>query len=153
MPILKSIGDVGKTVGSLKAVLDYVSRKGKEDENVLCSGVGVGDDSDKAFNQFMFNKRIHDKVGGKMYKHYVQSFSSSDNITPQMAHEIAVKFAEENFLERGFKCYVATHQDKDHIHSHIILDNVNTESGLKYIELDEKDLKKNNIKKDTKKKN
>ena len=58
MPILKSIGDVGKTIGSLKAVLDYVSRKGK-DENVLLSGIGVSSDSDKAFNQFMFNKRIH----------------------------------------------------------------------------------------------
>lgn len=153
MPILKSIGDVGKTIGSLKAVLDYVSRKGKEDENVLLSGVGVSNDSDKAFNQFMFNKRIHDQVGGKMYKHYVQSFSSSDNITPEMAHEIATKFAEENFLARGFKCYVATHTDKGHIHSHIVLDNVNTESGLKYKELDEKDLKKNSTKKDTKKKN
>jgi relaxase/mobilization nuclease len=152
MPILKSIGDVGKTVGSLKAVLNYVSRKGKN-ENVLCSGIGVADDSDKAFNQFMFNKRIHNQVGGKMYKHYVQSFSSQDNITPEMAHEIAVKFAEENFLERGFKCYVATHTDKGHIHSHIVLDNVNTESGLKYKELDEKELKKNNIKKGTKKKN
>lgn len=152
MPILKSIGDVGKTVGSLKAVLNYVSRKGKN-ENVLCSGIGVADDSDKAFNQFMFNKRIHNQVGGKMYKHYVQSFSSQDNITPEMAHEIAVKFAEENFLERGFKCYVATHTDKGHIHSHIVLDNVNTESGLKYKELDEKDLKKNSTKKDTKKKN
>lgn len=153
MPILKSIGDVGKTIGSLKAVLDYVSRKGKEDENVLLSGVGVSSDSDKAFNQFMFNKRIHDQVGGKMYKHYVQSFSSQDNITPEKAHEIAVKFAEENFLERGFKCYVATHSDKGHIHSHIVLDNVNVESGLKYKELDEKDLKKNNTKKDLKKKN
>lgn len=152
MPILKSIGNVGKTIGSLKAVLDYVSRRGTN-ENVLLSGVGVSSDSDKAFNQFMFNKRIHNQVGGKMYKHYVQSFSSQDNITPEVAHEIAVKFAEENFLERGFKCYVATHIDKDHIHSHIILDNVNTESGLKYKELDEKDLKKNNIKKGTKKKN
>ena len=44
MPILKSIGDVGKTIGSLKAVLDYVSRKGKEDENVLLSGIGVSSD-------------------------------------------------------------------------------------------------------------
>lgn len=152
MPILKSIGNVGKTIGSLKAVLDYVSRRGTN-ENVLLSGVGVASDSDKAFNQFMFNKRIHNQVGGKMYKHYVQSFSSSDDITPEKAHEIAVKFAEENFLERGFKCYVATHNDKGHIHSHIVLDNVNTESGLKYKELDERDLKKNNIKKDTKKKN
>ena len=135
MPILKSIGNVGKTIGSLKAVLDYVSRRGTN-ENVLLSGVGVASDSDKAFNQFMFNKRIHNQVGGKMYKHYVQSFSSSDDITPEKAHEIAVKFAEENFLERGFKCYVATHNDKGHIHSHIVLDNVNTDSVLKYKELD-----------------
>lgn len=145
MPILKSIGDVGKTIGSLKAVLNYVARKGTN-ENVLCSGVGVADDSDKAFNQFMFNKRIHEQVGGKMYKHYVQSFSSNDNITPEMAHEIAVKFAEENFLSRGFKCYVATHSDKDHIHTHIIVDNVSFENGLKYVELSESDLKRKQYK-------
>lgn len=146
MPILKSVGEVGKSVASLKAVLDYVSRKDKKTEKVITSGVGLDPNVDKAFNEIMYNKRSYNKVNGKMYKHYIQSFSSQDNITAEKAHEIAVKFAEENFLSRGFKCYVATHSDKDHIHTHFILDNVNYQNGLKYVELSESDLKRKQYK-------
>lgn len=146
MPILKSVGEVGKTVGSLKAVLNYVSRKDKKTDKVLTSGVGLDANVDKAFNEIMYNKRSYNKVNGKMYKHYIQSYSPEDNITAEKAHEIAVKFAEENFLSRGFKCYIATHSDKDHIHTHFILDNVNFENGLKYVELSESDLKRKQYK-------
>jgi len=146
MPILKSVGEVGKSVGSLKAVLEYISRKDADTEKVLTSGVGLDANVDKAFNEIMYNKRSYNKVSGKMYKHYIQSFSPEDNITAEKAHEIAVKFAEENFLSRGFKCYVATHSDKDHIHTHFIMDNVNFESGLKYVELSESDLKRKQYK-------
>lgn len=146
MPILKSIGEVGKSVGSLKAVLDYVSRKDKKTEKVITSGVGLDPNVDKAFSEIMYNKRSYNKVNGKMYKHYIQSYSPEDKISPEKAHEIAVKFAEENFLSRGFKCYVATHSDKDHIHTHIIMDNVSFENGLKYVELSESDLKRKQYK-------
>lgn len=146
MPILKSVGEVGKSVGSLKAVLDYVSRKDKKTEKVITSGVGLDPNADKAFSEIMYNKRVHNKVNGKMYKHYIQSYSPEDNITAEKAHEIAVKFAEENFLNRGFKCYVATHSDKDHIHTHFIMDNVSFENGLKYVELSESDLKRKQYK-------
>lgn len=146
MPVLKSVGEVGKSVGSLKAVLNYVSRKDKKTDKVLTSGVGLDANVDKAFAEIMYNKRSYNKVNGKMYKHYIQSFSPEDNITAEKAHEIAVKFAEENFLARGFKCYVATHTDKDHTHTHFILDNVNFENGLKYVELSESDLKRKQYK-------
>lgn len=146
MPILKSVGEVGKTVGSLKAVLEYISRKDTDAEEVLTSGVGLDANVDKAFAEIMYNKRSYNKVSGKMYKHYIQSYSPEDNITAEKAHEIAVKFAEENFLARGFKCYVATHLDKDHIHTHFVMDNVSFENGLKYVELSESDLKRKQYK-------
>lgn len=146
MPILKSVGEVGKSVASLKAVLDYVSRKDKKTEKVITSGVGLDPNADKAFSEIMYNKRVHNKVNGKMYKHYIQSYSPEDKISPEKAHEIAIKFAEENFLSRGFNCYVATHSDKDHIHTHFILDNVSFENGLKYVELSESDLKRKQYK-------
>lgn len=146
MPILKSVGEVGKTVASLKAVLNYVSRKDKKTDKVLTSGVGLDANVDKAFAEIMYNKRSYNKVNGKMYKHYIQSYSPEDNITAEKAHEIAIKFAEENFLSRGFKCYVATHSDKDHIHTHFIMDNVSFENGLKYVELSESDLKRKQYK-------
>lgn len=146
MPILKSVGEVGKSVGSLKSVLNYVSRKDKKTDKVLTSGVGLDANVDKAFAEIMYNKRVYNKVNGKMYKHYIQSYNPKDNITAEKAHEIAVKFAEENFLSRGFKCYVATHSDKEHIHTHFILDNVSFENGLKYVELSESDLKRKQYK-------
>lgn len=146
MPILKSVGEVGKSVESLKSVLNYVSRKDKKTEKVITSGVGLDPNVDKAFAEIMYNKRSYNKVNGKMYKHYIQSYSPEDNITAEKAHEIAVKFAEENFLSRGFKCYVATHSDKDHIHTHFIMDNVSFENGLKYVELSESDLKRKQYK-------
>ena len=146
MPILKSVGEVGKSIASLKAVLEYISRKDADTEEVLTSGIGLNEDMEKAFNEIMYNKRSYNKVSGKMYKHYIQSFSPEDNITAEKAHEIAVKFAEENFLSRGFKCYVATHSDKDHIHTHFIMDNVSFENGLKYVELSESDLKRKQYK-------
>lgn len=146
MPILKSIGEVGKSVASLKAVLEYISRKDTDTEEVLTSGIGLDEDMEKAFNEIMYNKRSYNKVSGKMYKHYIQSFSPKDNITAEKALEIATRFAEENFLSRGFKCYIATHTDKDHIHTHFIVDNVNYQNGLKYVELSESDLKRKQYK-------
>ena len=142
MPVLKAINKVGKTVSSLHQVLYYVARKGQEDEDqVLKTGVGCSNQVDEAFKEMMFNKRHYNKVSGKMYKHYVQSYKPGE-VTKEKAHEIGVKFAEENFLSKGFRAYVVTHWDKEHIHNHIIVDNVNFNTGLKYVELDEKDLKK-----------
>lgn len=146
MPILKAINKVGKTVASLHQVLCYVARKNEEDEkDILKTGVGCSSKVDEAFREMMFNKRHYNKANGKMYKHYVQSFEPN-SVSKEKAHEIGVKFVEENFLSKGFRAYVVTHADKEHIHNHIVIDNVNFESGLKYVELNEKDLKKNNTK-------
>lgn len=52
--------------------------------------------------------------------HYIQSFDPKDNISPELAHQIARTFARKAF---GDSCQVviATHVDKQHIHSHIII--------------------------------
>ena len=150
MPILKSIGANKKvknkvytqTPASLKRVLDYVTRKGKDESEVYKSyGVGLSDNSDKAFRQIMFNKNAFNKVDGRQYKHYVTSYPAGfDDL--ETIEKITTKFAEENFLKRGFKCYVAIHQDKDHFHSHIIVDSVNFINGYKLQEMDQKQLLK-----------
>ena len=52
--------------------------------------------------------------------HYIQSFHPKDNISPELAHQIARTFARKAF---GNICQVviATHVDKQHVHSHIII--------------------------------
>ena len=65
-----------------------------------------------------------------MFYHLLQSFSPDEAITPETAHEIAVKFASEQF--KGYEVLVATHVDKEHIHSHFIINSVNSDTGNKY---------------------
>lgn len=55
-----------------------------------------------------------------------------ENISPQTAHEIAVRFAEETEKFSGFEIVVSTHCDRDHIHSHFVINSVNAESGKKF---------------------
>ena len=126
MPILKSIGANKKvknkvytqTPASLKRVLDYVTRKGKNQDDVYKAyGVGLNDNIDIAFKEIMFNKRAFDKTDGRQYKHYALSYPPGFNDL-ETIEKIATRFVEENFLKRGFKCYVAIHTDKEHYHTH-----------------------------------
>ena len=61
--------------------------------------------------------------------HYIQSFDPKDNIPPELAHRVAKAFARKTF---GDDCQVviATHTDRGHIHSHLIV-NTYTLSGKK----------------------
>ena len=154
MPILKSIGANKKvknkvytqTPASLKRVLDYITRKNKDESEVYKSyGVGLSDNSDKAFKEIMFNKRAFDKIDGRQYKHYAISYPPGFNDL-ETIEKIATRFVEENFLKRGFKCYVAIHTDKDHYHTHIIADSVNFLTGYKIQEMTEKQLLKDRYK-------
>ena len=150
MPILKSIGANKKvknkvytqTPASLKRVLDYVTRKWTDESEVYKSyGVGLSDNSDKAFRQMMFNKNTWDKTDGRQYKHYVTSYPVGF-VDLETIEKITTKFVKENFLKRGFKCYVAIHKDKEHYHAHIVVDSVNFINGYKLQEITEKQLLK-----------
>lgn len=142
MPIFKAIKG-GKGIGAFTNVLNYLVRadKSEEDKKVIVSGIGVSSDPKKAKKQMIYNKLVHDKLDKEaLYKQFTQSFDSKDKdkLTPELVHKIGVLFAEENFEKYGFKCIVATHFEKDHIHNHFFVDNVNIESGLKYTVLDDR---------------
>lgn len=154
MPILKSIAANKKvkdkvytqTPRSLKRILEYVTRKGKDQSEVYKAyGVGLNDNIDIAFKEIMFNKRTFDKIDGRQYKHYAISYPPGFNDL-ETIEKIATRFVEENFLKRGFKCYVAIHTDKDHYHTHIIADSVNFLTGNKLQEMTEKQLLKDRYK-------
>lgn len=82
-----------------------------------------------AFNEFMTTKKSYNKANGMFFYHYDQSFGKTEKLSPKTAHEIAVKFAEDNYP--GFEVLVSTHMDKKHLHSHFIINSVNFENGKK----------------------
>lgn len=142
MPIFKAVKN-GKGIGAFKNVLNYLVRKDKAEENkkIIVSGIGVSNNPEKALKQMIYNKLTHDKLDKEaLYKQFTQSYDSKDKdkLSPELVHKMGVLFAEENFEKYGFKCIVVTHYEKDHIHNHFFLDNVNVESGLKYTVLDDR---------------
>lgn len=92
---------------------------------------GVNCTPSTARTEMMAVKKRYGKDEGIMAFHGYQSFAPGE-CTPQMAHEIGVKFAEKLWGNR-FQVLVATHLDKaHHLHNHFVVNSVSFTDGLRY---------------------
>ena len=123
-----------QTRGCMKSVMRYVSKLSKTlwDGQQLVSGIGCQPET--AFDEFLSTKLLHRKDGGVMFYHMVQSFPKGADIDPCAAHEAARRLA--GYFE-GCEVLVCTHTDREHIHSHCIINSVNFETGRKVHMADE----------------
>ena len=119
-----------QTRQGLWGLLHYCMQDKKTMHNGRKLVTGVNCVAQSAFNEMVNTKLQYRKPGGRQYYHIMQSFHPDEPITPETAHEIALRFAEENFP--GYEVLVATHVDRHHIHSHFVLNSVNAETGLKF---------------------
>lgn len=76
----------------------------------------------------------HDRLEEKQRQihahHIIQSFSPEDNLTPEQINQIGYETMKE--LTGGkFRFIVTTHVDKDHLHNHIIINSVDSNSDKK----------------------
>ncbi len=130
MPIIHFINNKTQTAGGMRNVLNYVSRKEKtvsEDKRYV---TGVNCSPETALDEMTATKNLYHKPNGRLYYHLVQSFPSGYEIEPELAHKIAVKLAEKAFGK--YECVVATHIDREHIHSHFVFNSISFEDGKKY---------------------
>ncbi|WP_303820996.1 relaxase/mobilization nuclease domain-containing protein [Ruminococcus flavefaciens] len=130
MPIIHFINNKTQTAGGMKNVLNYVSRKEKtvsEDKRFV---TGVNCSPETALDEMTATKNLFHKNDGRLYYHLVQSFPSGYEIEPELAHKIAVELAEKAFNK--YEVVVATHIDREHIHSHLVVNSVSFEDGKKY---------------------
>ena len=112
----------------MKSVRRYVSQMSKTlwDGQQLVSGIDCQPET--AFDEFLSTKLLHHKDGGVMFYHMVQSFPKGADVDPRTAHEAARQLA--GYFE-GCEILVCTHTDREHIHSHCIINSVNFETGKK----------------------
>lgn len=117
-----------QTRAGMKFVLEYTQR----DEKTLFEGMklvsGVNCSPQSVYEEFVNTKLLYGKDSQRMYYHFVQSFHKDEKITPQTAHEVALKLSE---YYKDFEVLVSTHTDCDHIHSHFIINSVSFETGKK----------------------
>ncbi|NLT09346.1 MAG: relaxase/mobilization nuclease domain-containing protein [Ruminococcus sp.] len=114
--------------GGGKKSLDYICREDKTEGKKYVTALNCS--LPTAYQEFKNTREMYGKTDGIKYYHFVQSHPSGYSIAPELAHKIAVEFAERAF--KGHEVVVATHTDADHIHSHFVLNAVNAETGLKY---------------------
>ena len=133
MTVMATVNLIQSKRSQSKAGLKFILSYCKRDSKTVCGDKkligGVNCVAESAYHEMLSTKMRYGKTDGRMFYHLVQSFSPEENITPETAHEIALKFAEREFSE--YEVLVATHTDKAHIHSHFIVNSVSCENGYK----------------------
>ena len=113
---------------AMRGVMLYVMQEKKTawEDGPLISGINCQPQS--VYDDFLNTKLLYHKDGGVMFYHMVQSFPKGAAVDPRQAHEAARRLAE--YFD-GCEVLVCTHVDREHIHSHCVINSVNFETGKK----------------------
>ena len=113
---------------AMRGVMLYVMQEKKTtwEGAPLVSGINCQPQS--VYDDFLNTKLLYHKDGGVMFYHMVQSFPKGTAVDPRQAHEAARRLAE--YFD-GCEVLVCTHVDREHIHSHCVINSVNFETGKK----------------------
>ena len=113
---------------AMRGVMLYVMQEKKTawEGGPLVSGINCQPQS--VYDDFLNTKLLYHKDGGTMFYHMVQSFPKGAAVDPRQAHEAARRLAE--YFD-GCEVLVCTHVDREHIHSHCVINSVNFETGKK----------------------
>ena len=113
---------------AMRGVMLYVMQEKKTawEGEPLVSGINCQVQS--VYDDFLNTKLLYHKDGGVMFYHMVQSFPKGAAVDPRQAHEAARRLAE---YFNGCEVLVCTHVDREHIHSHCVINSVNFETGKK----------------------
>lgn len=137
MPYVKSISVHSTPQKTIK----YVLNPDKTEDLLYASGINcsatdklVYEEMKLVFEQYSdhsFDERkaINEKTPVKLF-HFIHSFRPTDDVTPEQAHEMAQEWAKKSFGSDR-QILVATHVDKGHIHSHVLI-NPYDFNGIKF---------------------
>lgn len=132
MAINKVVNKSTKSHGAMRNVIEYVLRDDKVKEGfVEITGPYSAStiNYDDVYKTWINEKKLWDKDSGRMYSHNVISFHKDEPITPAQVLEIGKDFANQFFS--GHQCVISVHQDKGHLHCHIVTNSVSYIDGLK----------------------
>ena len=132
-----------------RRLIKYILNPDKTDNLKLVSDFGMSNYLDfpsyeemvEMYNvNFTNNDKLYESRNDRQEKHQqnihahhlIHSFSPEDNLTPEEINRIGYETMME--LTGGrFKFIVATHTDKDHVHNHILINAIDSNSDKKLI--------------------
>lgn len=119
---------IGNVAAHLKHSLEYICNKAKTDNGSLVGSINCLPDF--SFEQMIQTKKMFGKTDGRQGYHFVISLEPGEGNEKQML-EIMRRFAEE-FLCGEYEAVYAVHNDKNHLHGHLVFNSVNMVTGRKY---------------------
>ena len=113
---------------AMRGVMLYVMQEKKTawEGEPLISGINCQPQS--VYDDFLNTRLLYHKDSGVMFYHMVQSFPKGAAVDPRQAHEAARRLAE--YFE-GCEVLICTHVDREHVHSHCVINSVNFDTGKK----------------------
>lgn len=111
---------------NINRLIKYISNPEKTKNGLLVSGKDCSVNT--CYDEMQAVKNMANKLDGYTSFHIIQSFSPDESVSYEKAHEIGLQFAE---YFKGYQVLVATHTDKNHIHSHLVINSVSFETEKK----------------------
>ena len=113
---------------TLTLALDYIMNEDKTDEKILITSFACNPQT--AHLEFEQTKKECNSKAKILARHLIQAFAPGET-TPEQAHQIGLDLCER-VLQGKYEYVLTTHIDKDHLHNHILFNNVSFETGKAY---------------------
>ena len=82
------------------------------------------------YSEWEKTRNQYKKNNGRLAHHFIQSFSPTENVTPEQVHQMGLELAKRCFPD--YQVLICTHIDRNHLHNHIIVNSCNINNGLKW---------------------
>jgi hypothetical protein len=112
---------ISSTKSTARAI-NYAEKRAVEKSGVNC-------DVEYAKSSFKATRELYGKTGGNEGHVVIQSFQPGE-VEAQKCNQLGVELAEK--IAPNHQVSVYTHDDKDHMHNHIVINAVNLETGKKF---------------------
>lgn len=121
-----------ESYSNLHRVIEYARASYKTEKQLYVTSINCCEDT--ILEEMLQTKKIFEKEDGILAYHAFQSFKEGET-TPEIAHEIGVKLAQELWGDR-FQVVVTTHLNTHCLHNHFVINSVSFVDGKKYYDND-----------------
>ena len=132
MAVNKVVNKAAKSHGAMRNIIEYVLDEEKIKEGyVEITGPYEAPtiNYDDVYKTWLNEKILWDKDSGRMCAHNIISFHADEQITPAIVLDIGRQFVDKFFSDH--QCLLGVHQDKGHLHCHILTNSVSYIDGSK----------------------
>ena len=123
-----AVTKIWKVKDRLDVTINYAANGEKTEEKLYVSGINCMPDT--SYQEMVNVKKQFFKTDGIQCFHAVQSFVKGE-ITPERAHEIGMKLAEELWGDK-FQVIVTTHLNTDNLYNHFVLNSISFLDGKRF---------------------